>query len=297
MHRTQAETDTASRTYDPASSAVVNDVLLQSFVDGPGNRAVVFLQGCNFHCVTCHNPYTINLCNSCGVCVPACPSGALEFVDNRVRWNSARCEACDACLVACPRDSSPKTRRLTAEALWREIEPASAFLSGVSVSGGEPTQQTPFLVHFLRRIRAETKLDTLIETNGSAALEDLERLCAVTDMFMVDLKAASEATHRRLTGQGNRDVLRNIRFLAERGKLYQVRQVIVPGVNDRADDAAELARILRAIDPGISLRLLRFRPHGTRGEAADWISPSDETMDDLVAVVRSAGIPDTERSI
>ena len=30
-----------------------------SNVDGPGNRFVVFLQGCNFDCVACHNPQTI----------------------------------------------------------------------------------------------------------------------------------------------------------------------------------------------------------------------------------------------
>ena len=297
MHRTKTESEGTSRVFDPARSAVVNDVLLQSFVDGPGNRAVVFLQGCNFHCVTCHNPYTINLCNDCGVCVPRCPSGALELVEGRVRWDAGRCEGCDACLEACPRSSSPKTRRLTAEELWAEIEPASPFLSGVSVSGGEPTLQTPFLLNFLEQIKVESGLNTLIETNGSVAADDLEALCAVTDMFMVDLKAVRETAHRRLTGQTNARVLGSIRFLAERGKLYQVRQVIVPGVNDRPEDAEILARTLREIDAGISLRLLRFRAHGTRGEAAGWPSPSDETMDNLAAVARSAGIPDTDRSI
>ena len=30
-----------------------------SNVDGPGNRFAIFLQGCNFDCVACHNPQTI----------------------------------------------------------------------------------------------------------------------------------------------------------------------------------------------------------------------------------------------
>ena len=297
MHRTMTKSDPADRTQDPAATAVINDLLLQSFVDGPGNRAVVFLQGCNFNCLTCHNPYTIQLCNHCGHCVPVCPTGALSKVGEGVRWDAKQCVGCDACLGACPRDSSPKTRVLTVEALWQEIEPAGAFLSGVSVSGGEPTLQTPYLVSLFQRVKAESELDTLIETNGSASIEDLERLCAVTDMFMVDLKAVDESVHRRLTGRGNEDVLNSIRFLSRSGKLHQVRQVIVPGVNDRTEDADKLAQTLRRIDPAVSLRLLRFRPQGTRGEAAGWPSPSDEVMDDLVAAARSAGIPDTDRSI
>ncbi len=40
---------------------IVTRILPFSSVDGPGNRSVVFLQGCNFDCLFCHNPETIPL--------------------------------------------------------------------------------------------------------------------------------------------------------------------------------------------------------------------------------------------
>ena len=39
----------------------VRNIITHSAVDGPGNRLVVFLQGCNFNCLYCHNPETIPL--------------------------------------------------------------------------------------------------------------------------------------------------------------------------------------------------------------------------------------------
>jgi pyruvate-formate lyase-activating enzyme len=38
----------------------INKIINFSCVDGPGNRLVVFFQGCNFNCIYCHNPETID---------------------------------------------------------------------------------------------------------------------------------------------------------------------------------------------------------------------------------------------
>ena len=40
---------------------LVRRILPFSSVDGPGNRTAIFLQGCNFNCLYCHNPETITL--------------------------------------------------------------------------------------------------------------------------------------------------------------------------------------------------------------------------------------------
>ncbi len=38
----------------------INKIINFSSVDGPGNRLVVFAQGCNLNCIYCHNPETID---------------------------------------------------------------------------------------------------------------------------------------------------------------------------------------------------------------------------------------------
>ncbi|WP_235663616.1 4Fe-4S dicluster domain-containing protein, partial [Aeromonas caviae] len=84
-----------------------------SCVDGPGNRLVLFLQGCNFRCPGCHNPHTMGLCDHCGDCVPGCPGRALAMQEGRVSWQAELCTHCDRCLDVCPRHASPKTRQMS----------------------------------------------------------------------------------------------------------------------------------------------------------------------------------------
>ena len=43
----------------PVTHGLLADVVPFSWVDGPGNRYVAFLQGCGFDCLACHNPHTI----------------------------------------------------------------------------------------------------------------------------------------------------------------------------------------------------------------------------------------------
>ena len=63
----------------------INRIIPFSNVDGPGNRFAVFLQECNVNCLYCHNPETINRCNSCGICITTCPAGALSWKEKVVK--------------------------------------------------------------------------------------------------------------------------------------------------------------------------------------------------------------------
>ena len=277
-------------------SGSVNKILKQSFVDGPGNRAVVFLQGCNFRCLSCHNPYTQTLCSQCGICISACSYGALSIRDNRVIWDDTLCHECDACIHACPQNSSPHIRDLTSQQIWEVIAPIEPFLSGVTASGGEPTQQIDFLLDFFSLIKQKSRLTTLIETNGCVEINLLETLLPVLDFALIDLKTWDPARHKELTHADYDQVLTTIRFLAQHSKIYAVRNLVVPGYSDNEDTSASIARFIAGIDPSIPLHFLRFRSHGTRGIAQGWETPSDDVMDRQVEIARAEGLLHVKRS-
>ena len=280
-----------------AITGAVNKILKQSFVDGPGNRAVVFLHGCNFRCLYCHNPYTQTSCSHCGICISSCSYGALSIQGKHVVWDDTLCQECDACIHACPQNSSPHVREYTAEQIWQVIAPVEPFLSGVTASGGEPTQQIDFLIDLFTFIKQKTRLTTLIETNGCVEIQQLKKLLPVLDYEMIDLKAWEPTQHKELTSADLDKVLSTIRFLAQHSKIYAVRNLVVPGYSESQESAIFIARLIAGIDPSIPLHFLRFRPQGTRGIAEGWDSPSEEIMDRQVDIARSQGLLHVERSL
>jgi pyruvate formate lyase activating enzyme len=281
----------------PEAGGVVNKLLTQSFVDGPGNRAVVFMQGCNLHCRFCHNPQTIQYCNHCGACVSHCPEGALELRDGLVYWDAALCRECDTCTNTCLHFSSPRVSSYSVNELWQKISPYEPFLAGVTVTGGEPLLQLDFVLRFFELVKNSSNLTTMVETNGMIDASSLQRLLPVMDAAMVDFKVFDPQVHRELTGHDNAMVKQTIRYLAAHQKLHAVRQTVIPGINADAEDACQAARFLAHIDPHIPLRFLRFRPHGTRGEAQQWQSPDDEVLDSLAQVALAEGLHDVSHSI
>ncbi len=279
-----------------AAQGHLNDVIRFSAVDGPGNRFVVFLQGCNYNCIACHNPYTINECDSCGQCVEPCPEMAL-FYDghNQVTVDDDLCTNCDICIQVCPTDSTPLSKMVRLENLVRQIDEVSPFLSGITVSGGEPTLQADFVASLFCSIKCSDKLSrltTFVDSNGSASREVWDRLLPVMDGAMIDLKALDPDTHVAMTGEHNGPVLDTIRYLAEWQRLYEVRLLMVPGRNDSPAVVERTARWLYDVDPSMRIKLIGFRRHGVRPQFADIPEVDPAHLEELAKIVRSVGIKD-----
>lgn len=261
---------------------LVTDWIEFSAVDGPGNRFVIFLQGCGFDCLACHNPYTINPCNDCGECLTACPSEALGLgALGHITWDDQLCTGSGTCVTVCPYDSTPKARRLTVAQVLDRIRPAAPFLSGITVSGGEATRQACFLRELFLAVRADPELAHLtcfVDSNGDTNLPIWDVLIPVMDAAMIDLKALDPQAHRLLTAADNAKVLASIEYLAAHGRLHEVRLLMMPGHNDSDEQLAATGRWLAAIDPGMRLKVIGFRQHGVRPTSVPLVEPTPEQL-------------------
>lgn len=191
-------------------------------VDGPGIRFVVFMQGCPMRCRYCHNPDT---------------------------WNA---------------DGG---REVTAEEVVREALKYKSYFAdrgGVTVSGGEPLLQLDFLLELFSVLKKKG-VHTCLDTSGICFAEGdarYERLAALTDLVLLDVKHIDDTAHRFLTGRSNAPVLSFACFLNEKGVRMWVRHVLVPGLTD--DDGA-LGRLRAFLDTLHNVDRVEVLPYHTMG--------------------------------
>lgn len=273
--------------------APINRILPQSCVDGDGNRGVVFFQGCNYNCTYCHNPETINMCTSCGKCVGLCPTGALEFSEGSVAWDSALCTGCDRCIRGCTHSASPKVREMTPAEVMAELGGSLPFIRGITVSGGECSLRRDFLIELFTLAKA-AGLSTLMDSNGSFDFSADPALLSLCDGVMLDIKCFDSTEHHKLTGHKSETALKSAVFLAKLGKLPEIRTVVVPGLLPNKQTVDETSRLLAPLLSGtkITYKLIRFRPVGVRARYKKLEQPSDELMERLANIARGNGFTD-----
>ena len=222
-----------------------------SLYDGRGIRTLVFFKGCPLRCRWCSNPESISpkkeimlmrsLCTGCGTCVRECEQGIHSIVpeDGGFRHDIDRtkqCTGCGRCVSRCAvRALSVCGEDITIDHLMEEILKDEMFYrtsgGGVTLGGGEVTAQHEFAVELLRRCKAYG-IDTAIETCGQASWDVIESFIPVVDTFLYDLKAFHSDKHRELVGQGNEQILSNLRGLSDRGASVVVRMPMIKGFND-----------------------------------------------------------------
>lgn len=138
---------------------------------------------------------------------------------------------------------------------------------GITVSGGEPLLQLPFLIELFKECKIKG-IHTAIDSSGGCYsnsqhfIEQLEDLLTYTDLILLDLKHINRQKHLQLTGLANDHILEFARFLSDKGTPVWIRHVLVPTVTDDPDDLRKLGKFIGTLKNVRKVEILPYHKLG-----------------------------------
>lgn len=274
--------------------------------DGPGNRLVYHLQGCNLHCPWCANPEGMSLQPPLMQKVDQLPAFVCPFgaVSEDGSLDRSRCETCTerACvttyrnnLLVCP------TQAVPVEQVYEEILSCRSMFTdggGVTFTGGEATLQLDALLELLKLLRS-AGIHTAVETNGTHPR--LPELIPWLDYYIGDYKHFDAARLHAVTGGDAAMITQHLTTLAQAQIPMLIRVLLVHGFNDEPGDIDGFVQALaplRRLNPNLSVEFLTYHEYGkvkwqqcglTYTMKDAFIQP--ETVAAFTTAFREAGIP------
>lgn len=124
---------------------------------------------------------------------------------------------------------------------------------GITVSGGEPLLQIPFLTELFKECK-KLGIHTTIDSSGgcyshAATFQaQLKELLEYTDLILLDLKQINRKRHIDLTGMANDHILEFARFLSDIKKPVWIRHVLVPTITDIDEDLEKLGEFIGTLE-------------------------------------------------
>lgn len=224
---------------------------IESFalVDGPGVRSTLFLSGCPFRCLYCHNPETWKLEDGKTIT-------AKEAFDKLIKYKP----------------------------YWKDNggitisggEPLVQIDFLIELGKLCKANNISFVI--------DTAGSTF--SMNEDYLKKFDELLDCSDLFLLDLKAFNGYLHKKITGFSNENILELFEYLNKKKFPIWVRRVLVPSLNDDekslTEDASFLNRFnnIKRIDvlPYHGLAELKYQELGIDYPLKGLISPNEEQI-------------------
>ena len=173
---------------------------------------------------------------------------------------------------------------------------------GITVSGGEPLLQIPFLIELFKECK-KLGIHTTIDSSGGCYStaeefqENLKQLLKYTDLIMLDLKHINRKKHIKLTGMANDHILQFARFLSNENVPVWIRHVLVPSVTDGEEDLRELGKFISTLSNVEKVEVLPYHKLGAYKWEALGLEyplkhiepPSDEQVEWAYSLLTNSG--------
>lgn len=108
---------------------------------------------------------------------------------------------------------------------------------------------------------------------------------------MLDIKTWDENEHIKLTGFTNKNIIKNLFYLKELDKLFEVRTVVIPEFLNNKITVENVSKIIQ--DKNIRYKIIKYRKLGVRKENLIGInSPTQEELTFLEEICKKNHIKD-----
>lgn len=139
---------------------------------------------------------------------------------------------------------------------------------GITVSGGEAMLQIDFVTALFteaKKLGIHCTLDTcgLSYRNTPEYHEVVDKLLAVTDLVLLDIKEIDPEQHKFVTRQPNTNILEFAKYLSDKQVPVWIRHVLVPGLTDFDEHLVELGEFVKTLKNVDKFEIL---PYHTMGE-------------------------------
>ena len=189
-----------------------------------------------------------------------------------------------------------KGKQMSVEEIMQDLISYLPFIEssggGITVSGGEPLLQLPFLLELFKECK-KMGIHTTIDSSGgcystdSLFQEQLTEVLKYTDLILLDLKHINRKKHIKLTGKSNEHILEFARFLSDKNIPVWIRHVLVPTVTDDEKDLNELGDFIASLKnvkkveilPYHKLGVYKWEALGLQYPLKNIDPPSDEEVD------------------
>jgi pyruvate formate lyase activating enzyme len=317
-------TDIIDSVRDFKGKGLIFEIQRMSTEDGPGIRTTVFMKYCHLKCKWCHNPESLlnkpqlewieHKCIECKTCIETCRQGAIFFDETRLIIERKKCDNCRECVEECPSTALNMIGSWwNSEDLFYEVNKDKVYYTesggGITISGGEPTLQHPFVLKFLKKCK-ENGISTALDTCGYASEEVYKKLVPFIDLVLFDIKEIDNKKHIEFTGVPNVKILENIswiaKYLKNNNKRIWIRTPIIPGYTATVENIRGIGKFIIDKLNNVperwdllafnNLCITKYERLGIDWPLKDELLMTGDQIEDLYKVAKNTGIKNVQWS-
>lgn len=155
---------------------------------------------------------------------------------------------------------------MTTDEVIENVKKCDSFIKfskgGVTVSGGEPLLQVPFLIELFTKLKT-LGYHTAIDTSGMFEITpNIRLLLKLTDLVLLDIKQINDAKCKDLCGFSNKLELEFAKYLSNNNIPMWIRYVLVPKITD---DEKDLLNLKEFIDTLKTIEKIEIHPYHNIG--------------------------------